>query len=64
MAKCRVWLSRVRSAFRADDREHGQGMAEYGLILALIAVVCIVGLQTLGVAIAGSAGFTALPISL
>jgi len=26
----------------------GQGLAEYGLILALIAVVCIVALTTLG----------------
>lgn len=28
--------------------ESGQGMAEYGLILALVAVACIVGFQTLG----------------
>lgn len=28
--------------------ESGQGMAEYGLILALIAVVAIIALQTLG----------------
>ncbi len=28
--------------------ESGQGMAEYGLILALVAVVCIVAFQTLG----------------
>ena len=30
------------------DEESGQGMVEYGLILALIAVVCIVGFSTLG----------------
>lgn len=29
-------------------REEGQGMVEYGLILALIAVVVIVGLTPLG----------------
>lgn len=28
--------------------EKGQALAEYGLILALIAVICIVALQTLG----------------
>ncbi|MGQ9556952.1 MAG: Flp family type IVb pilin [Desulfurispora sp.] len=28
--------------------ESGQGMAEYGLILALIAVVCVLALTTLG----------------
>ena len=28
--------------------ESGQGMAEYGLILALVAVLCIVGFSTLG----------------
>ncbi|ABO50627.1 Flp/Fap pilin component [Desulforamulus reducens MI-1] len=28
--------------------ENGQGMAEYGLILALIAVVCVGALTTLG----------------
>ncbi|GLB29824.1 hypothetical protein LAD12857_17470 [Lacrimispora amygdalina] len=30
------------------SEESGQGMVEYGLILALIAVAVIVGLQTLG----------------
>ncbi len=44
--------------------ESGQGLAEYGLILALIAVVCVLGLTNLGQAIAASAGFTSLPISL
>lgn len=28
--------------------ESGQGMAEYGLILALVAVICIAGFQFLG----------------
>ncbi|WP_018086673.1 Flp family type IVb pilin [Desulfurispora thermophila] len=28
--------------------ENGQGMAEYGLILALIAVVCVLALTMLG----------------
>ena len=36
------------------DREDGQALAEYGLLLALIAVVCIVALTALGLAIAGT----------
>ena len=33
---------------RLWTEESGQGMAEYGLILALIAVVCITAFTTLG----------------
>ena len=36
------------------DCEDGQALAEYGLLLALIAVVCIVALTALGLAIAGT----------
>jgi len=39
-------------------REEGQALVEYGLILALIAVVCIVALQALGGAV--SAQLTAI----
>ena len=35
------------------DREEGQGLAEYALILALIAIVAIVALLFLGGAISG-----------
>ncbi len=35
------------------EREEGQALAEYGLILALIAVACIVALGVLGLAVAG-----------
>ncbi len=35
------------------EREEGQALAEYGLILALIAVVCIAALGFLGLAVAG-----------
>lgn len=35
------------------EREEGQALAEYGLILALIAVVCIASLGFLGLAVAG-----------
>jgi pilus assembly protein Flp/PilA len=38
------------------EREDGQGLAEYGLILALIAVVCIAALTALGLAVAGTLG--------
>jgi len=36
---------------RLWNEESGQGMAEYGLILALVAVVCIGGFIALGGAI-------------
>ena len=36
------------------EREDGQALAEYGLLLALIAVVCILALTALGLAIAGT----------
>ncbi len=38
------------------EREDGQALAEYGLLLALIAVVCIAALTALGVAISGVLG--------
>ncbi len=36
------------------EREAGQALAEYGLLLALIAVVCILALTALGLAIQGT----------
>ena len=36
------------------EREDGQALAEYGLLLALIAVVCILALTALGIAIRGT----------
>jgi pilus assembly protein Flp/PilA len=38
-------VTTIRSLFRD---EHGQGMAEYGLVLALVAVVCVAATRTLG----------------
>jgi pilus assembly protein Flp/PilA len=38
------------------EREEGQALAEYGLLLALIAVVCLGALGFLGLAIAGTLG--------
>ena len=53
----------VRSA-RELTGESGQGLAEYALILGLIAAVCVVALGSLGGAIAGSPGFTTLVSAL
>jgi pilus assembly protein Flp/PilA len=41
----------LRSLLR-DDR--GQGLAEYGLILALVAVACVAATRTLGTKIDGA----------
>lgn len=38
------------------EREEGQALAEYGLILALIAVICLVALGALGLAVSGALG--------
>ena len=38
------------------EREEGQALAEYGLILALIAVAAIIALGVLGIAISGQLG--------
>ena len=42
----RSTIARIRLLFRQD--EDGQGLAEYALILALIAIIAIVGLLFLG----------------
>jgi len=55
MSKLRNWAVRKVVEFQAA-REEGQGLAEYGLILALIAVVCIGALTLLGSGIAETLG--------
>jgi Flp pilus assembly pilin Flp len=35
-------------AITVRDREEGQAMAEYGIILALIAVICVAAVATVG----------------
>lgn len=47
MSKLRNWAVSKVVAWQARDEE-GQGLAEYGLILALIAIVCIGALTLLG----------------
>ena len=46
----------VESFVSGLEREDGQALAEYGLLLALIAVVCILALTALGLAISGTLG--------
>lgn len=53
MSKLRNWAVSKVVAWQARDEE-GQGLAEYGLILALIAIVCIGALTLLGGNIAGA----------
>jgi pilus assembly protein Flp/PilA len=47
MSKFKEWTLKKYVAIKHGG-EDGQGLAEYGLILALIAVVCIVALRLLG----------------
>jgi len=46
----------IRAIMAHFGREDGQALAEYGLLLALIAVVCILALTALGLAISGTLG--------
>jgi len=49
------WILKKYIAIKHRDEE-GQGLAEYGLILALIAVVCIAALELLGTGISSKIG--------
>ena len=54
MTKIKNWtLSKVAAVQARNTNEEGQGLAEYGLILALIAVVCIIALRALGLGVQG-----------
>lgn len=46
-------LALVKRLWKEED---GQGMVEYGLILALVAIVAIIGLRALGYSLAGEDG--------
>jgi len=49
----RMFVQLVSAAYGVKDEE-GQGLAEYGLILALIAVVCVVALKALGTGVSNT----------
>jgi pilus assembly protein Flp/PilA len=47
MSKIKNWA--ISKAVKLQtSREEGQGLVEYGLILALISVVCVIALTLLG----------------
>lgn len=54
-------MSKIANRIRRKVRrggEAGQGLAEYALILALVALICVAALGALGNAIANSPGFS------
>ncbi len=58
LGKEEVMLSNISAALlrfvARFEREEGQALAEYGLILALIAVVALAALTALGIAVAAN----------
>ncbi len=56
----RLKASILRKAVGTFD-ESGQGLAEYALILAFVALACITALGALGNGIANSPGFSIFP---
>ena len=55
MSKIKNWAM-TKAIDLQTRKEEGQGLAEYGLILALIAVVCIAALPALGGGISAALG--------
>jgi pilus assembly protein Flp/PilA len=43
-----LWVGKAYARIEDLKREDGQALVEYGLILALVAVVCIAALNALG----------------
>jgi pilus assembly protein Flp/PilA len=48
LEKLTLWTMKSFARLEELRSEEGQALVEYGLILALVAVVCIVALQLLG----------------
>jgi Flp pilus assembly pilin Flp len=46
----------ITALIRIANREDGQALAEYGLILAFIFAVCVIAVTALGLAISGGLG--------
>jgi Flp pilus assembly pilin Flp len=57
----RTWINLLRAA---AQREEGQTMAEYGVVLAVITLGVIVALGALAVAITGKLGAVTKELSL
>ena len=55
MSKINNWMLSKVVAYKTREEE-GQGLVEYGLIIALIAVVCITALTLLGTNIVAKFG--------
>ncbi len=53
MSKISNWAAKKYIEIKHRDREEGQGLAEYGLILALVAIAAIAALTALGTGIGG-----------
>lgn len=60
MERAKSWLGGLcrRVGVIKDEGEAGQGLAEYALILALVALACVAGVTALGGAIASSSAWT------
>lgn len=58
MSKINNWMLKKYAAvqLRKAEAEEGQGLVEYGLILALISVICIIALQALGGGVVSNLG--------